>query len=158
DAPEPLAHVELLDETEAVGHHALVGLPALPRHEMEQRPGFLPATEEQVEELVDEGIVRGQRHSGKHGAGNPVQEPALETGADALHDQVLEPVRVAGGEFQGQDAAERHAKDARALQAMPVEELLQVADQVAKAEGTPQGKAILLAPELVADDAKVAGQ
>src|SRR4051794_32256757 len=57
---QPAREVGMLDELEAMGHHALVGLPALPGDEIEQRARWLLAAEEEVEELVDEGVVRRQ--------------------------------------------------------------------------------------------------
>ena len=60
DTFQPAIHVELFHQAQPVGHHALVGLPALPGDKLEQRAGLLTTTEEEVEKLVDEGVVRWQ--------------------------------------------------------------------------------------------------
>src|SRR5207237_1324816 len=86
-------------------HHALVGLPALPGDELDQRARPLPAAEEQVEELVDERVVRRQRVAGQDEAGHPLQQAALEPAAGPLDHQAAEPVRKPGRELQRQRRA-----------------------------------------------------
>src|SRR5262249_5640459 len=51
NAVQARADIKRLHEPHAVGHHALVRLPALLRDKMEQGVALLPAAEEQVEEL-----------------------------------------------------------------------------------------------------------
>ena len=58
--PESAGEIHLLRQLKPMRHHALVRLPALPRHEIEKRPRLLLRPEEEVEELVDERIVRRQ--------------------------------------------------------------------------------------------------
>src|SRR5262245_17601212 len=60
DPFKPPFQIELFHETVPMGHHALIRLPALAGHELEQGSRFLLATEEEIEELIDERIVRGQ--------------------------------------------------------------------------------------------------
>src|SRR6266542_5208306 len=76
DATEPVDDVELLDQSEAMRHHALIGLPALGRHELEQRPLLLAAKEE-VEELIDEGVVYRQQKTRPDRAGHLLEQAAL---------------------------------------------------------------------------------
>ena len=48
DRSQPAGEIHLLDHVKTMGHHALVGLPALPCHEVEQRPRLLPAAAKSV--------------------------------------------------------------------------------------------------------------
>jgi hypothetical protein len=59
DMVKSARYIELFHEPEAMRHDALIGLPALPSDELEEGTGPLPAAEEQVEELVNEGVIRG---------------------------------------------------------------------------------------------------
>src|SRR5262245_42032022 len=50
-------HVELLNHSKTMRNNRLIGLPALAGDKMEKRPGPLSTPKEQVEELVDKGII-----------------------------------------------------------------------------------------------------
>src|SRR6516165_5923033 len=109
-------------------HDALVSLPALPRDEVEQWPLFLLAAEEQVEELIDKGIVRRQGIARQDHSGDSLEQPALKSRACALHHQPAEPMRKATRKFQGQDTPERDAHHCGPLQTMPFQKLAQILD------------------------------
>src|SRR5262249_13345883 len=131
-------------------------LPALPRHELEQRAGILPPPEEEVEDLIDEGVVAGQREAGEAPAGDALEQAALEARADTLDDQAAQAGRIACCELQRQDAAKRHAEDRRALQPEPADELGEVLDQFGEPKSLAQRERVFLAAELVADDTEIA--
>ena len=85
DLLEPIHQVELLYQPKPVSHDALVGLPALPRYKVKERPGLLPFTEKQIKELIDKGTVRRQRISGENDAGDALEQTRLKTAARSLH-------------------------------------------------------------------------
>jgi hypothetical protein len=60
NAPESFSHVVRFNQAKPVRHHALISLPALPGYKLKQGIGSLAAAKEQVEELIDEGIIRWQ--------------------------------------------------------------------------------------------------
>jgi hypothetical protein len=130
NAVQSRGHIEPLNEPETMGHDALIGLPALPSDELEERPRPLSAAEEQVEELIDKGIIRGQRIPREDEAGHRLKQTMLETGADALHSERAEPAGKPGCEFQAQDPAERDAQQGGTLKAMPVEDFCQILNKV----------------------------
>jgi hypothetical protein len=67
-------------------------------------------------------------------------------------------MRIARGELYGDRSAERNPADDRPLETLPTDEIMQVVDQVAQSEAPAEGEAIVLAPELIADDPVVSGQ
>src|SRR5262249_7768774 len=87
---------EPLGEVEPVRHHALVRLPALSSDEMEERSRFLLAAEQEIEELIDERTVVGQRIAGKDHSGHLLQQAALKPGTRSLDHKFAEPKRKAG--------------------------------------------------------------
>ena len=139
-------------------HDALIGLPALARDEVEKRIRPVPATEEQVEKLVDKRIVRRERIAFEHPSGDALEQTALETCARALDNQSIEPVGKAGGKLQGNDATERNAANYRALQAAPMQKLVQIGNEILQFEAATQRKAVVLAAELIANDPVVLRQ
>lgn len=158
DAVEPILEVELLGQLKAMGHDALVGAPALLRDEMKERVAILGSAKQQVEELIDERIVWRQRVAAQYIGCHPLQQRSLEAGTDPLDCQGTQAMREASGKFQRNHATEGYAQDSGRFQTMPVEELNQVLRQVSHAEPATEGKAILLATELVADDPEMAGE
>src|SRR5262245_48771471 len=61
-------------------------------------------------------------------------------------------------EFEGHDAAKRDAKQDRALQTVPIDKLRQVVDQLLETEGPAKSKAVVLTPQLIANDPEVLGE
>src|SRR5205807_2712444 len=86
------------------------------------------------------------------------QQAVLEASAYALNGQRAEAMRITGRELKGQDCAKRHAHQSGRLQTIPIEELVEILNQVRHAEAAAQGKAVVLAPELVANDLEVLSQ
>src|SRR5262249_49775346 len=158
DAVEAFAGVERFDQGEAVGHHALVSLPALARHELEQWIRSASAPEEQIEELVDKGTVGRQRESRQDGTGDLLQQTALEPRSRPLENEGTQSVGPPGRQFQSQDAAEGDAHQGGAFQAAPVEKLIQVVNQIGQIKSAAQGKRVIFPTELVADDAEMLSQ
>jgi len=90
------AGIERLDQMEAMRHHALVRLPALPRHKAEERVRPLAPSKQEIEELVDERVVRRQRESAQHRARHLLDQALLdmrEVVANTIHACVAEVVR-----------------------------------------------------------------
>jgi hypothetical protein len=85
DSLETARDVELLDQAEAVGHDALIGLPALLGDELEQGARLLARAKKQIEKLIDEGIVGRQWIAGKHDPGHLLKQAALEAASRSLH-------------------------------------------------------------------------
>src|SRR5438874_7122434 len=102
-------------------HHALIGLPALLRHKFKKWIGLLPASKEQVEELVDEWIVRRQRVAREHETSDLMQQAALKSRSHTLHHQTTESLRIARGKLETQNASERNPKQGWPFQAVPIE-------------------------------------
>src|SRR5439155_27193625 len=145
-------------EPEAVRHDALIGLPALARDELEERSRLLPAAEEQIKELIDEGIIGRQRISCKHQAGHCLQQAALETGTRALNRQGPQAMRIPSRELEAQDSTKGDTQKGRTFQIMPVQKFSQVRNQVLQIEAAPQREAIIFAAELIADHPEMSGQ
>ncbi len=96
--------------------------------------------------------------SGEDRPGDALQQAALETGAGALEDELAQPPRVARGKFHGQHSAERDAQQCGFLQAVPIEELGEVVDELGQTEPLAQSEAIVLAAELIADHSEITRQ
>jgi hypothetical protein len=148
----------LLDQPESMGHDTLIGLPALAGDELKQVAALLAAAKKQVEKLINKGIVGEQRVAGKDDAGDSLKEAALEMRSDSLNDEAAYPGGVTGRQLECQDAAKGNTHERRCFQAMPVEKLRQVFDQIGNSERPSQREAIVFAPKLIADDAKMIGK
>ena len=140
-----------------MGHDALVGLPALPGDELEHR-SRLTGAEEQVEELIDERTIRRQRIPGKDQTSDPLDQAAFVADADALDGDGLRRLWVASGIFERQHAAEGDAADDRPFQAIRVDELAEVLDQVAQTEAAAKRELVGFASQLIRDDVEFLGQ
>ena len=145
----------MIDELKAMGHDALIGLPALACHELEQRPRLLPASEEQIEELVHERLSAGSGYARQHHARDLLEQTLLKTGANSLKQQRLKTIRPPSGQVQRQHAAERDPHHGRSFQAEPVEKFRQVVHEVRQIESAPQRETIVFAAQLVADDLEI---
>jgi hypothetical protein len=141
-----------------MGHDALVRLPALSGDKLEQRPWLLAAAEKEVKELVDKRVVGRKRIAGQNGSRQALQQTTFETRAHPLDNQILEPIRKPCGKLQRHEPTERNAKYSRTLQAVPIQELSQILNQVWQAESLAQRETVVFAPELITDYAKVRGQ
>src|SRR5207244_8769827 len=91
-AVQPVVNVEALHQAETMRHDALIGLPALPRNETEERIWALATAKEQVKELVDERIVMRQRIVVEDPSRHALQQAALEASACSLNDQGFQAV------------------------------------------------------------------
>src|SRR5262249_3484028 len=114
---------KVLHEMETVRHDALVRVPALARDKVKERVLLLFAAEEQIKELIHEGIVSGQWITGHDGPSDLVQQAALESRPGALDGELAKPMGIANGKLQGEDSAERDAQYRRPFQIVPFEKL-----------------------------------
>src|SRR4051812_30316120 len=125
-----------------MGHHALVGLPALASDEMKKGVALLSSAEQQIEELVDEGIVGRERKAVEHGARDGLKQVVLESGSRALDDEAIQSMPIARGVLQRQHPAKRHAENGWRLQALPIDKLRQVVDEVGQLKRLPKRETI----------------
>src|ERR1022692_4861324 len=82
DEAKLLFDVEFLDQAKAMRHDALIGLPNLPGHKLEQRIVLLPTAEEQVEKLIDERAILGQRKPGQDRTGDLLDQSPFIASTD----------------------------------------------------------------------------
>jgi hypothetical protein len=75
-----------------------------------------------------------------------------------LQEEGSHAARTAGGEFEGEQAAEGDAEDGGIFEAAPVKEFAEVVREVAETEASAQGETVVFSAELVADDTEVAGK
>jgi hypothetical protein len=141
-----------------MGHDALIGLPTLASYKLEHGPRFLTAAEQQIEKLINEWIIRRKRKTGENDPGYALQKTALETATRALHYQAAQTIGETSGELQGQHPAKRNAHHRRLLKVMPIKEFGQIVNEVFQAKAPAQGKTIIFAAKLIADDSKMIGQ
>src|SRR5262245_22220974 len=105
-SPQPWAQIALADQPESVSHHALVGLPTVPDHKVELRPGMWAAAEKEPKELVDESVLGRQRIPGQRHICDQFHQVTLKACPDALDAQAGDSVRETGGKLKTDYSAE----------------------------------------------------
>jgi hypothetical protein len=148
-------HVILFGQAEAVNHDALIGLPASVGHKLKKRTRFLTLSKEQVEELVNEGIISRQGIARQHRAGDPVQKPSIKVSADSLNCKPPQATGKTSRELQGQHATKGYPHQSGTFQAVPFQKFGQVFYQICETKSTPQGKAIILTAQVVTNNAVI---
>jgi hypothetical protein len=155
---EPLTDVKPFRQAETVRHDSLVRSPALLGDKLEQGPRPLAAAKQEVEKLVDKGIIEGQRIAGENDAGHLLDKPRFKPGPCTLDNKSFQGMRFSGRQFQSEDSPKRNPHHHGCFQAVVVEKLLQIPDQVQQAEPPAQGKTIVFPPKLVTQNAIMLGQ
>ena len=141
-----------------MGHDALIRLPALLRYELEERPRSLALPEEQIEELIDEGIIGRQRIAIENHSGYVLKQTSLETGARPLNSQSSEAAWKPGSIFKSQKTAEGNAQNGCLLETKPIDYFTKIANQVRQAELSAHGKTVVFASKLIGDYLIMLGQ
>jgi hypothetical protein len=158
NAAEAGPHVEVLGQAKTVSHHALIGLPALSRDELEQRILMLRSAEEDVEKLIDERAVRWKRKARQDSSGHALEQATLKTGADSLNNQVSQSMGKAGRKIQPKDSPKRNAHDGGFFKAEKIDQFGQIVGKIGQFKWSAQGETVPFSPELITDDAEMPGQ
>jgi hypothetical protein len=115
DLREPIRNIERFQLSQASGHDALIGFPNAVDYEVHERTWFRFSPIQQMEKLIDERVVAGQREPLEGQPRDLGTDRSMEPSFNAIHDERAQTVRVLRGVFERDRPAERNADDSRQL-------------------------------------------
>src|SRR5262249_960888 len=120
--------------------------------------GLRAATEEHLEELVDEFIVGRQGVIFQYKSGHKLQQAFFQPGAHALNTEATKTIRIRSRVLHSNDAAKRQTEYIPLLKAQPFHKFRQVLDKLVHSKSASESKTIFFTAQLVSDYAIIRRQ
>ena len=109
-----------------MGHHALVGFPDPIDHEIDQRTWLRLCSVQQMEKLIDEWVVVGERKPLEGEARDRRADRPMESRLDAVQNECTQTMGILRRVFERDRPTERDAQDRGTLECQMIDQEAQI--------------------------------